>query len=290
MPVGAMRMIGKPFYASRYWIELWHVGARPIAFGGFNPVLRPFSPMDEVGAVRDPCRVELALIAAVEGLRKVGERDDGWWSDRWTATLDGWRGYDVDGAPPPSVLAAIEGAYPLPKILREAHDEHAYWAWRSYMMGVVLGETGVGALEILREPEVDLVCQVRVESVRRLLISDLSASSIEDVETRLRMYAFIDGRDHSLEASVMRDLAQLKAVSGPESVIAPGDSAIRKQVVATRPTPFPPANSTQASRPPSPGAGSPIAPPPRSVRPGPNPSARRVARPSEGGQLSLPWE
>ena len=217
-----MKTIGAPFFAPRYWLELWELGNRPVAFGGFKALLRPLVDDDDIGEVRSACEPELALIAAVGDLRQVGERS-GWWSDRWAASLDGWRGYDVDGAPSIFLVAAIEGAYPLPTTFREAHDEYAYWAWRAFMIGAVdVDGDDVEALDALREPELDLVCQVRIERVRRLLVSDLVATSIEDVETRLRMYLFVDGRDYRVEASAMRDLGHLrKTAARPASTAVP---------------------------------------------------------------------
>ncbi len=207
-----LKTIGVPFYAARYWLELWDLGNRPVSFGGFEALLRPPVDDDDVGAVRSPCAPELALIAAVGDLRVIGGRF-GSWTDRWSLSLDGWRGYDIDGAPPDSVVTAIERAYPLPTTFREAHDEYAYWAWRAFMITMVDAEDGAEGLDALLEPELDLVCQVRVERIRRLLVSDVVECSIEDVLTKQRMYAFVDGRDYKLEASMMRDLGRLKQVA-----------------------------------------------------------------------------
>ena len=220
-----LKTIGMPFYAPQYWLELWDLGNRPVSFGGFEALLRPPVDDDDVRAIRSPCAPELALIAAVGDLRVVGGRF-GSWTDRWSLSLDGWRGYDIDGAPPASVVTAIERAYPLPTTFREAHDEYAYWAWRAFMITMVDVEDGAVAIDALSHPELDLVCQVRVDRVRRLLVSDVVECSIEDVETKHRMYVFVDGRDHKLEASMMRDLGRLK-----QAAARPAPAAIAPEVV-----------------------------------------------------------
>ncbi len=33
-----LKTIGMPFYAPRYWLELWDLGNRPVSFGGFEAV------------------------------------------------------------------------------------------------------------------------------------------------------------------------------------------------------------------------------------------------------------
>ncbi len=238
-----LKTIGMPFYAPRYWLELWDLGNRPVSFGGFEALLRPPVDDDDVGAIRSPCAPELALIAAVGDLRVVGGRF-GSWTDRWSLSLDGWRGYDIDGAPPASVVTAIERAYPLPTTFRESHDEYAYWAWRAFMITMVDAEDGAEGLDALLEPELDLVCQVRVERIRRLLVSDVVECSIEDVLTKQRMYAFVDGRDYKLEASMMRDLGRLqRAAARPASSIVPEvvivQEFVKVPVVVETPAPKP---------------------------------------------------
>ncbi len=214
------RTIGAPFCAPRYWVGLWDLGNRPVAFGGFGALLRPLVDEDRSEDTRDHCEPTRALIAAVGNLRVVGGRD-GFWTDHWTLTLGGWRGYDLDGAPPPQVVAAVDRGYPLPTTVREAHDEYAYWAWRAYAIGMVdpLWE-GTDVLAVLAAPELDLVSQVRAERVRRLLVSDAVSTSLDEIETKLCMRLFVDPSDFALDASVLRDVARLRQAA-PRPAPAP---------------------------------------------------------------------
>lgn len=155
-----------------------------------------FGSLDEV---LEPCRRERVLTAAVKPWRKPVKPP----YQRWTSTIAGLGLYD-DNKAPAEVMAAIEGAYPMPATFAEAKAEAEYWDRRNRDMELAqnndCGDYGL-----------DQVAVWRWRRVRDLVEHGMPLRTLPEIIDRLKMYWSNDGADTEVEDVILRDLEALAA-------------------------------------------------------------------------------
>ena len=156
-----------------------------------------------------PCRRERLLREALGPL--VSNMDEPY--ARWTDCIGAIRHcgdfFDFEKVPP-AVWAAIEGAFPMPTTIAEAHAEHESWREREREIEAALNwNTGDTAL--------DLVCYGRMERVHRLLEHELPARDLPELLFRSRYYRSLNSQCDRIEKALHRDLERLAAEPASKS-------------------------------------------------------------------------
>ena len=143
-------------------------------------------------AVLAPCAKEMLLRKAVAPWRKASARP----YQRWTASVDGYRHF-LEKLPL-RVAVAIGGAYPLPTTFSQAREEHSYWLKRRQEIEDVLVNFGDDGL--------DLLVQIRLDVVRKLLETGLRLDSLKEIVARLGMTEAAESAEPEMVKAVYRDL------------------------------------------------------------------------------------
>jgi hypothetical protein len=141
----------------------------------------------------------------LRGPNKPTNRSHLWLAGRWHKTMDGWDGHgfgpDAKKKPGPECCAALDAALPLPRTIREAHDEYRYWRERDDEIGLVLDCYG--------DEQLDLPAAYRLDRVRDLLETVLRASNLDDVLIRQRYLVDRESSMPEVEKAVLADLEHL---------------------------------------------------------------------------------
>ena len=152
-------------------------------------------------AVLKPCAREKALLAAVRPWRKACARPH----QRWTKSLAGLGSYDHQKASS-ELVAAIEGAYPMPTTYAEARAEVAYWDRRNGDMELASRDKFIG------DEMLDTPCIWRRSFVRDLADHRMVLRTVGEIAERMRAYRWNEtGTDTDIEDAILRDLDALAA-------------------------------------------------------------------------------
>ncbi|MBF0561093.1 MAG: response regulator transcription factor [Alphaproteobacteria bacterium] len=119
-----------------------------------------------------------AVVQWLEGPRIV--RAFRYLAGRWHSSMGGW----TRGSSEPPVAecrAALDAALPLPQTIREARDEVRYWDQRDNELQLLV--------ERWDEEQLDLPASYRRRRVRRLYETELSITTLDDLQTRLQFLA-----------------------------------------------------------------------------------------------------
>ena len=159
-----------------------------------------FGSLDEV---IEPCQRERFLVVAVKRWRKACKPPH----QRWTSTIAGLGLYDDDKAPA-EVIAALEGAYPMPATYAEAKAEAQYWDRRNHDMELAqnndCGDYGL-----------DQVAVWRWRRVRDLVEHGMQLTTLPDIIDRMRAYRWNEGGTNTdIEDALLRDLEALATREG----------------------------------------------------------------------------
>jgi hypothetical protein len=104
--------------------------------------------------------------------------------------------------PPAHVEAAIRGAYPLPETFAAARAEFSYWRERRHEMEDLLeGHFGDSGL--------DMVAELRMDIVERLIERDLPVKSPADLLERFRLYRAREWSNVDTEKQLFDDLERI---------------------------------------------------------------------------------
>ncbi len=120
--------------------------------------------------------------------------------ERWTRSIDGYK-HETIGDAPVRVIRALSEAYPLPATITEAAAEYAAWERRDRDIRLAIEDTS--------DTQLDLPAYLRREIVRRLLETELRATSIDEVLIRQRHLVASEMSEPEIERAVLRDLEGL---------------------------------------------------------------------------------
>ena len=153
-----------------------------------------------------PTELERLVDAAAQPFKREEMKD--YLNGRFmTETLDGW--WETYKDPPPRVVEAVSGAYPLPATVSEAKAEYDWWRNRDREIELIEGE---GA-----DTYLSLAAQAREHVVRRLYRYDLPARTTEEVALRLEADEGDGWQDSELVTAAIADLRRLGSAPPPET-------------------------------------------------------------------------
>ena len=155
-------------------------------------------------AVLKPCAREKAMLAAVRPWRVAQPGSRG----RWTKTLAGLSTYDWKQAPA-ELIAAIEGALPLPTAYAEAVAEVAFRKRRNDDMELAVRN------EFRGDSMLDMPTLWRWWIVEALAEHKIELRTLPEIIARMRAYRWSEsGENTDIEDAILRDLDMLAAREG----------------------------------------------------------------------------